>query len=104
MLLQRIFQYLFFKKHWPLFCLQISSDTFYDFEDGDTRNLELRLLVADGLDVPPGDWLQMDTQTQTLLGTPGTHDVGIHQYILVAMDTGGKIAKDVFQVTVLSGT
>ena len=82
--------------------MQIPFDTFYDFEDGDTRNLGLRLLTGEGLTASPGDWLQLDVQTQTLQGNPGAQDVAIHQYVLVAIDSGGKIARDVFQVRVIA--
>ena len=68
----------------------IPEDTFIDAEDGNTRNLTVRVLDLDtGRDLPPNSWIQYNQTTQTLQGLPlGVH-VGRYTYILEAFDSEG---------------
>ena len=81
--------------------LQIPRDTFYDVEEGYTRNLHLTLLTRDGTTPPPDSWIRLDRETQTLHGTPEVKDVGTQLYNLFAMDRDGRLARDLVQAQIL---
>jgi len=68
---------------WPLLTFVSIQDTFYDPEDGDTRNLKLSLLTMDRTQVPLTNWLQFDVKNQEFFGTPMLGDKGREEYQLV---------------------
>ena len=78
----------------------IPPDTFYDFEDGDTRQLKLMLLTVDGLTLPRNSWLKFNQTIQRLYGLPLPGHVGKQEYVIVAVDSSGNIARDLFDVVV----
>ena len=80
--------------------LPIPVDTFNDYEDGDTTNLKLVLMTIDGLTIPPISWIRLDDVTQTLYGLPREQHIGVHEYLLAAIDKYGKIARLVFEMVV----
>lgn len=59
------------------------QDTFYDPEDGSTRNLKLSLLTMYRRQVEPTNWLQFDVKNQEFFGTPMPGDEGREEYQLV---------------------
>lgn len=67
------------------------QDTFFDGEDGSSRNLRMSLLTVDRLSIPPHEWLQFDSKNQEFYGVPMRTDEGRKKYQLVVTDTGGKI-------------
>ena len=78
----------------------IPPDTFYDFEDGDTRQLKLAFLTVDGMTLPRNSWLKFNRSTQRLYGLPLPIHVGKQEYVIVAIDNYGNIARDLFDVVV----
>ncbi|KAF6216608.1 hypothetical protein GE061_000952 [Apolygus lucorum] len=82
-----------------LLIFQVPEDTFYDPEDGNTRNMKLSLLTMnERARIPSNHWLQFDTKNQEFYGIPFT--VGSTEYQLVCEDSGGRDASDVLVVTV----
>ena len=77
----------------------IPADTFIDPEDGDTRNLRLTLLTADGSDLLP-KWLTFDKKKQTIFAYTDKF-IDVASYILVGQDKEGIAIQDVFEVHVL---
>lgn len=71
----------------PLF----SQDTFFDAEDGSSRNMKMSLLTIDRIPIPPHEWLQFDSKNQEFYGVPMYNDVGRKEYQLVVTDKEGKI-------------
>lgn len=61
------------------------QDTFYDPEDGSTRNLKLLLLTMDRSQVLATNWLQFDIKNQEFFGTPMKEDEGRKEYQLVSV-------------------
>ena len=76
-------------------------DTFYDFEDGNSRNLKLLFVTVDGLTLPKNSWIKFNQTTQTLYGMPLSIHEGKQDYIMAAIDSKGKIARDAFEVVVV---
>ena len=79
---------------------QVPEDTFFDTEDGNTRNLKLLFQGLDGISLPPISWIKFDMDTQTLIGLPMKEDVGRKEYFLTAIDKQGKMGRDAFEVIV----
>jgi len=78
---------------------RIPKDTFNDYEDGNTRNLKLVLLTVDGMS-PVHPWVKLNAKTQRLYGLPLPLHEGRQEYMLTAIDTGGKLARDPFEIDV----
>ncbi|KOC64837.1 Dystroglycan [Habropoda laboriosa] len=66
----------------------IPSNTFSDFEDGDTRNLRLSLYLQ-GAPLKTSHWLQFNQKTQEVYGLPLENDISTWNYELVAADSEG---------------
>ncbi len=81
--------------------LQVPPDTFYDFEDGNSRNLKLLFMTVDGLTLPRNSWVKFNQETQTLYGMPLQAHEGKQDYIMAAIDSKGKIARDAFEILVV---
>nr|CAD7581644.1 unnamed protein product [Timema californicum] len=63
--------------------LLLLQDSFYDPEDGNSRNLKLSLLTMDRQTISPDNWLQFDTKNQEFYGVPSEGDQGRREYQLV---------------------
>ncbi|BES90568.1 Dystroglycan (Dystrophin-associated glycoprotein 1) [Nesidiocoris tenuis] len=75
-----------------LLVFQVPEDTFYDPEDGSTRNLRLSLLTMERGRIPPNHWLQFDPKNQEFYGIPFT--AGQTEYQLVCQDSGNEESSD----------
>lgn len=82
----------------------VPEDTFFDRENGGTRNLRLSLLTMDRTTIPQTHWLQFDTKNQEFYGIPQTSDAGRKEYQLVAEDNAGASANDGLEVIVKQPT
>ncbi|XP_029358687.1 dystroglycan 1 [Echeneis naucrates] len=82
------------------FEVKISSDTFFDQEDGTTDKLRLTLRLNNNNMVGEGSWIQFNTTSQLLYGMPDVQHVGKHEYFMQATDKGGLSAIDAFEVRV----
>ena len=80
--------------------MQIPSVTFYDYEDGSTRSLNLTMFTPEGTALPEVSWINFNPVAQTIYGTPERGNVGRHHFLLVATDNQGDMATDVFEVVV----
>ncbi|XP_031765849.1 dystroglycan 1 isoform X3 [Galleria mellonella] len=80
---------------------KVPEDTFFDPEDGGTRNLALSLRYSDRSELPPGHWLQFDTRNQEFYGLPAPSDEGSVHYQLIAEDSSKKSAYDSLIVEVV---
>lgn len=78
--------YLFYI-HIYIFFLQ---DTFFDAEDGSSRNMKMSLLTIDRTPIPSHEWLQFDSKNQEFYGVPMRTDIGRKEYQLVVTDKDGK--------------
>jgi VCBS repeat-containing protein len=78
------------------FSLAMPIDMFADIDQGD--HLTLTVQSADGTPLPA--WLGFDAATGILSGTPGAGSNGIYQIKVMATDTGGLAASDIFALTV----
>ena len=83
----------------PLF-YQIPHDTFYDVQDGNTRNLTLSLHMLDNVEPTPDFWTQL-TAEQNIVILPTFGDLGSNYFLLIANDSQGAFALTTFQVFVL---
>ncbi|KAJ8717840.1 hypothetical protein PYW07_005770 [Mythimna separata] len=79
----------------------VPRDTFFDPEDGDTRNLALSLRYSDRTELPAGHWLQFDAKNQEFYGLPAPSDEGSVSYQLIAEDSTKKSAYDSLVVEVV---
>ncbi|CAN0097589.1 dystroglycan 1 [Lampetra fluviatilis] len=84
------------------FELKIPYDTFFDHEDGTTDRLKLVLCTSKHELVNASSWVQFNSTSQVLFGLPPDDEklIGKHEYIMSAMDKGGKIARDAFEIIV----
>lgn len=70
----------------------IPANAFYDPEEGNTRNLKLRLLRPNGTPIPLDSWIRFDTDKQQLQALPLGSQVGTHRFVVEAEDSkGGKV-------------
>lgn len=79
---------------------RIPENTFYDFEDGSTRNLRLTLLTSDNVHPPKSYWLQFDPRSQEIYGLPSDSEIGRHDFLLNAVDSDGHAVPDSFIIHV----
>ncbi|XP_032520164.2 dystroglycan 1 isoform X2 [Danaus plexippus] len=77
-----------------LLLYKVPEDTFFDPEDGGTRNLQLSLRFSDRSEIPSNHWLQFDARNQEFYGLPGPGDEKIVHYQLIAEDSSKKSAYD----------
>lgn len=79
---------------------KIPAQTFKDREDGNTTQLKLVFTSIDGYTMPRNSWVHFNETSQVLYGLPMAEHVGKHEYIMAAIDKGGRIAKDIFEIFV----
>ncbi|XP_075981597.1 dystroglycan isoform X2 [Anticarsia gemmatalis] len=84
-----------------LLVYKVPEDTFFDPEDGSTRNLALSLRYSDRTELPEGHWLQFDAKNQEFYGLPAPSDEGSVSYQLMAEDSSKKSAYDSLIVEVV---
>ncbi|XP_060805473.1 dystroglycan 1 isoform X1 [Amyelois transitella] len=84
-----------------LLVYKVPEDTFFDPEDGSTRNLALSLRYSDRSELPRGHWLQFDEKNQEFYGLPAPGDEGSVHYQLIAEDSSKKSAYDSLIVEVV---
>ncbi len=88
-------------KYWKY---TIPSDTFVDFEDGDTRKLKLTFLMSSSTSTqeqpPTNYWIQFDHENQYLYALTTEDDVGKHYFNLVAVDSSGAHVTETLEVHV----
>lgn len=82
---------------------QIPEDTFSDNEDGNTRNLSLRISLTYSKPFPKDAWLMFNETSQSLFGIPLKSDLKgdklISEFTLIAKDSEGQVAKDAITIT-----
>jgi VCBS repeat-containing protein len=78
------------------FSLALPANTFTDVDAGDT--LTYSGTLASGAALP--SWLTFNATTRTFAGTPAQGDVGTASVKVIATDTQGAIASDVFNISV----
>ncbi|XP_014478579.1 PREDICTED: dystroglycan [Dinoponera quadriceps] len=83
-----------------LLVFKVPEDTFFDAEDGSSRNMKMSLLTIDRVPIPPHEWLQFDSKNQEFYGVPMRGDVGRKEYQLVVTDKEGSSATDGLVVVV----
>ncbi|MDJ0939049.1 MAG: putative Ig domain-containing protein [Woeseiaceae bacterium] len=74
----------------------VAADAFSDPDVGDTLTYSARL--SDGTALPT--WLQFDALTRTFTGTPPNNSNGSLDIEVIATDTGGLTASDVFTLNI----
>ena len=71
----------------------IPVDTFYDTDDGNTRNLHLALFTESKQPIGVHSWIQLDQNRQIIYGYPRLGESGtiqrVHRYLLAATDKAG---------------
>lgn len=79
------------------FRYQIPAGTFYDREDGNTRNLRLEMRMGSLGQLP--SWIMFDSLSQVIYALPlGSNSIGWYEFVLSATDKGGKTVSDRFKV------
>ncbi|KAK8389932.1 hypothetical protein O3P69_012857 [Scylla paramamosain] len=80
--------------------LPIPSNTFEDFEDGDTRNLDLHFKDSNGKEIGYNSWIQFNTTSKEIYALPLEKHIGHYTYLLEAMDRDGKIGVETVKIHV----
>lgn len=83
-----------------LLVFKVPEDTFFDAEDGSSRNMKMSLLTIDRIPIPPHEWLQFDNKNQEFYGVPMRADIGRKEYQLVVTDKDGASSTDGLVVVV----
>ncbi|XP_025266247.1 dystroglycan isoform X2 [Camponotus floridanus] len=83
-----------------LLVFKVPEDTFFDAEDGSSRNMKMSLLTIDRIPIPPHEWLQFDSKNQEFYGVPMRPDIGRKEYQLVVTDKDGASSTDGLVVVV----
>ena len=80
----------------------IPFNTFYDKQDFYTQNLKLEMRSKNNGALANTSWILFDSSQQEIYGeTNDVKTVGLHEYRLVAIDSGGLEAYNSFQLEVL---
>ncbi|XP_029165409.1 dystroglycan isoform X2 [Nylanderia fulva] len=87
-----------------LLVFKVPEDTFFDFEDGSSRNMKMSLLTIDRTAIPSHEWLQFDSKNQEFYGVPMRTDIGRKEYQLVVTDKEGASSTDGLVVVVHPAT
>lgn len=77
----------------------IPEETFYDKEDGNTRQLRIGFF-KDSEILPADYWIQFDNENQYLYALPTEDDIGRHRFNLVAVDLQGGEATETIEIYV----
>ncbi|XP_014212540.1 dystroglycan-like [Copidosoma floridanum] len=77
----------------------IPEDTFSDVEDGNTRNLRLKIYEK-GAPIKPTYWLQFNEETQEVYGLPLEEQYGTYPFEVIAMDREGLKTSDRLDISV----
>ena len=80
--------------------IQIPEETFFDMEDGNTRQLRVDILQEDGtpLRIP---WLKYDPTIQTIFALPfDENGIGRYTFKIVATDSQGSSTFDLLEIVV----
>uniref|UniRef100_H3AFZ0 Dystroglycan 1 n=1 Tax=Latimeria chalumnae TaxID=7897 RepID=H3AFZ0_LATCH len=82
------------------FNFSVPADTFFDQEDGGSRNLTLRVISIDGSPSGQESWVKLNQSQQILYGYPLETDFQYspQEFMIIAMDSGGFTAQIVFMV------
>ncbi|XP_077278186.1 uncharacterized protein LOC143906183 isoform X2 [Temnothorax americanus] len=83
-----------------LLVFKVPEDTFFDAEDGSSRNMKMSLLTIDRRPIPSHEWLQFDSKNQEFYGVPMSTHIGRKEYQLVVTDKEGASATDGLVVVV----
>ncbi|KAM6092929.1 uncharacterized protein LJ206_005826 isoform 4-T4 [Theristicus caerulescens] len=88
------------------FFFPIPANTFYDEEDGNSTQLALQIIPADGSPLGSESWLQFNTSQQTMHGYPLDIDFQYspQEFVLSAADSGGLTAWESFTIELLKPT
>ena len=80
----------------------VPEDTFYDAEDGNTRNLKLVVYTINGQNLTANSFVQFDENSQVILGLPLSKDLSdtTALFYLEATDSGGLTVRDAFEVRI----
>ena len=79
----------------------IPANTFQDLEDGDTRDLGLRVVDRDtGMEIDHLDWATFKPRTQEILSLPLEENIGIYNFHVIATDSGGESQQDTLVMAV----
>ncbi|RMC02824.1 hypothetical protein DUI87_20015 [Hirundo rustica rustica] len=86
-----------------LFFFPVPASTFYDEEDGNSAELSLQILPADGSPSGSNSWLQFNTSQQAMHGHPLEMDLqySAQEFVLCATDSGGLTAWQSFTIELL---
>lgn len=86
-----------------MFFFPIPANTFYDKEDGNSTQLSLQILPADGSLSGSKSWLQFNTSQQAMHGYPLEMDFQYspQEFVLCATDSGGLTACLSFTIELL---
>lgn len=79
----------------------IPANTFQDLEDGDTRDLSLKVVQkGTGAPLDDLDWIRFDPITQEIVALPLEDDISSYEFEVVATDSGGLVERDLLKVAV----
>jgi len=79
----------------------IPANTFQDLEDGDTRDLQLRIVEEkDGVEIDSLDWIQFNSVRQEIVALPLDSEVGTWKFSVTATDKGGESVVDILEIIV----
>lgn len=79
---------------------KIPENTFRDPEDGNTRNLNLKLRLNATSDVPPDFWIQLNEKEQEIYALPLDNAISKWNFELVAYDSEGLFVQDTINIWV----
>ncbi|XP_055935297.1 dystroglycan 1-like [Argiope bruennichi] len=79
---------------------KVPENTFFDFEDGATRQLRLSLLTPDNVQPPKSYWVQFDPRSQEIYGIASEREIGTHDFLLNAVDSDDRSVADAFVIHV----
>lgn len=77
----------------------IPEDTFYDKEDGNTRQLRIGFFMDSEI-LPADYWIQFDNENQYLYALPTDDNIGRYRFNLVAVDLQGGEATEIIEIYV----
>ena len=80
---------------------KVPMDTFYDPEEGNTRNLSLSLLKENKQALDLDSWVQIDRTSQTIYGYPRINSPRKYKYQLIASDAQENTASAPVDISII---
>jgi len=81
--------------------ISIPANTFQDLEDGDTRDLSIKVVqFGNGYPLDDLGWIKFNPSEQEIIALPLEAEIGAYEFQVIATDSGGMFEREMLQIVV----